>query len=77
MVMYEVVKELRETIRSLQAKITAQNTIISELKNVSGGGGGNGSGISFADIVKGKATKASADVVALLECEAKQHGVRC
>jgi predicted RNase H-like nuclease (RuvC/YqgF family) len=41
MVMYEVVKELRETIRSLQAKIEAQDTIISELKSVSGGGGGN------------------------------------
>jgi hypothetical protein len=65
--MCEVVKELRETIRSLQAKIAAQDTIISELKKVSGGSGGNSSAISFADIVKGKATEASVAVVALLE----------
>jgi hypothetical protein len=49
MVMYEVVKELRETISSLEVKIAAQDKIIIELK--SGCGGGNRNEVSFADIV--------------------------
>jgi hypothetical protein len=31
--MYEVVLELRETIRTLQEKVAAQEVIITELKN--------------------------------------------
>jgi hypothetical protein len=79
MLMYEVVNELRETIRKLQERITAQDTIINELKNGGGGGGGGGSGggaLSFADIVSGKATVASAAVVALLARETKQQNER-
>jgi hypothetical protein len=70
--LYEVVKELRDTISTLQDKIDAQEVIITELKN--GGGGSNG--LSFADIVRGKATVATAAVVAMLDKEQTQQTIR-
>jgi hypothetical protein len=77
-VLYDVVKELRETIQSLETKITTlqamnatQEIIINELKNGGGGGGGKG-GLSFAEIAKGKATAAyCAAVVAIMTKETK------
>jgi hypothetical protein len=61
--MYEVVLELRETIRKLQEQVAAQEVIITELKNgADRKGSGGGGGLSFAEILKGKASVTSAAV---------------
>jgi hypothetical protein len=70
-VMYEVVGELRYTIRTLQERIAAQDAIINEFNNC--GGGGDSGALSFADIVKCKKTIAFTAGVALLANETKQH----
>jgi hypothetical protein len=72
--MYEVVLELRETISKLQEKVAAQEDIITKLKN--GGdrkGSGGGGGLSFAEILKGKASVASSAVVFIMANENKQN----